>query len=96
MGLTVRDITPELAQSFGLDADAEGVAVVDVDPGPAWRAGFRPGDVIFRIRQRDIVQNIQSVKDFKAALGGLEKGRYAAFSVLKDGSPLFLTMKIPE
>ena len=96
MGLTVRDMTPELAQSFGLEADTEGVAVVDVDRGPAARAGFRPGDVIFKVRQRRIIQNIRTVKDFRSALNRLEKGQPAAFSVLKGGNPMFLTIKIPE
>jgi len=49
IGVTAQDVTPELAESFGLH-DAEGVLVSGVlENGPAARAGLRPGDVITRI-----------------------------------------------
>jgi serine protease Do len=96
-GLTVRGITPELAQSFGLEEDTQGVAVVDVSRGPASDAGFQPGDVIFKVRQQTMEQEIRSVKDFETALGRLKKGLHAAFSVIKrGGARAFLTIRIPE
>jgi serine protease DegS len=49
IGVTAQDVTPDLAESFGLH-DPEGVLVSGVlENGPADRAGLRPGDVITRI-----------------------------------------------
>jgi S1-C subfamily serine protease len=49
LGVTAQDVTPELADSFGLH-DATGILVSGVrKDGPADRAGIRPGDVITRI-----------------------------------------------
>ncbi len=96
LGMTVQDITVETATRFGLDADTKGIVVVRVDRGSAREAGFRPGNVIFKVRQGSIEQEIRSVKDFNTAIARLEKGRNAAFSVRRDGNRSFLTMKVPE
>jgi len=49
LGITGQDVTPALAESFGL-RDAQGVLVSGVlEDGPADHAGFRPGDVITHI-----------------------------------------------
>jgi serine protease DegS len=49
LGITGQDVTPALAESFGL-RDAEGVLVSGVlEDGPADKAGFRPGDVITHV-----------------------------------------------
>ncbi len=95
-GLTVQNITPEIASSIGLSEDVEGIIVSDIGRGPAREAGFRPGDIIYRVRQGRTEQDIRSVEDFKTTLGRLEKGRNAAFAVRRGGFPAFITMKIPE
>ena len=96
LGLTIQDITPAWRQKFDLEEDLTGVVVVDVARGPANEARFQPGDVIFRVRQQSIVKNIQSARDFKLVLKKLKKGRHAAFSVIKQGVRMFLTVKIPN
>ena len=46
LGVVIQDLTPELAEGFGLDADT-GALVNEVQgDGPAQRAGLRRGDVI--------------------------------------------------
>jgi serine protease Do len=46
LGVTIQQVTPELAKSFGLQ-NAEGGLVAEVQKGsPAARAGFRQGDII--------------------------------------------------
>jgi S1-C subfamily serine protease len=47
LGVTGVDVTPQLAEIFGL-IDAKGFLVTDITPGsPASRAGFRTGDVAY-------------------------------------------------
>jgi len=46
LGVSIQDLTPELAESFGV-ADPHGVVVTEVAPeGPARKAGVQVGDVI--------------------------------------------------
>jgi serine protease Do len=53
-GLTVQNLTPEIAQQLGVD-EAEGVVVSGVDPaGPAQEAGLRRGDVIVEVDQQGV------------------------------------------
>ncbi len=96
LGLTVRNITPEIAESIGIDENVKGIIVTDVGRGPARDAGFRPGYIILKVRQGDIDQDIRSVKDLKTALERLKKGRNAAFSVRWGDRRIFLTLQIPE
>jgi serine protease Do len=54
LGVMIQDITPQLAESFGLKS-AEGVLVSDVVKGsPAEKAGLKQGDVILRFDTKEI------------------------------------------
>jgi serine protease Do len=86
-GLAVQDLTPELAQQLGLEAD-KGVIVTKVDPdSPADEAGIRRRDVILEVNQ----QTVASVKDFRTALGGSDKG--ALFLVRRGEAEIFVAVK---
>lgn len=64
-GLGVEPLTPELAGQLGLKSDAQGLAVMSVDPsGPAAEAGIQSGDVIQEVNR----QSVKSVDELKAAL----------------------------
>ncbi|MGB8817986.1 MAG: DegQ family serine endoprotease [Rhizobiaceae bacterium] len=63
-GLTVTEVTPELAERLGMPQEAAGIIVKDVYRGsPAQRLGFRPGDILLEINGDAIV----SVDDVIAA-----------------------------
>jgi len=101
LGLTVHDVTPEIADRFSLETDADGVVVLNVGRGPARDAGFRPGDLIFAVRQGAFDATIDSVDNFREALGQLKKGVAAAFSVMRrtrrgEERFLFITPRIPN
>jgi len=95
LGLTVQDITPELAQNHGISESAQGVLVTEV-ARDAQHAGFVRGDVIFAVRQGNFEQNIRTVKDFETVLQKLEKDRHAAFYVENSGRRRFVDIKIPK
>jgi serine protease Do len=62
LGVRIRDLTPELAQSFGLPK-AEGGLVADlIADGPAVRAGFAQGDVILSVHGRANISLFMAVR----------------------------------
>ncbi|TCK17845.1 serine protease DegS [Thiogranum longum] len=72
LGIEAQDITPQLAESFGLD-DTRGMLIAGVlRGGPADTAAIKPGDVIERINGKD-VENARSAMAFIAQLGPNEE-----------------------
>ena len=65
LGLSVQDLTPELADQFGYK-EGQGVLVSEVEPGsPAERKGIRAGFLIEEVNQ----VKVHNVKEFMSALG---------------------------
>jgi len=90
LGLTVQNITPEIARHLNID-DAKGVVVTSVEPGsPADDAGFREGDVIRAINRtpvkdsREFEKNIAKVKEEKTVLFLVERGEGRIFLAVKN------------
>lgn len=64
-GMTVQEITPEIARQLGMSKKT-GVIVVEVNEGsPADEAGIRPQDVILQVNKI----KINSIKDFEKEIG---------------------------
>ena len=72
LGLSVSELTPALAQRFGLDDDATGVVITDVErSSDAYReARLRPGLVIAEVDREPVA----SVEEFEAALAEVRPG----------------------
>jgi serine protease Do len=92
LGLTVHELTPELAQGYGL-TETSGLVVVDVEGNsPASEAGIRPGDLIVEIDQvpaRDLDR-------FNKIISGYRDGDTVLFLVKRRGTTLYLTLKVTE
>jgi serine protease Do len=64
-GVSVEDLTPEVARQLRLPDDVTGVIVSNVDPASAAaEAGLRQGDVIQQVNRKNVV----NVREFEAAL----------------------------
>ncbi|MBW2121407.1 MAG: DegQ family serine endoprotease [Deltaproteobacteria bacterium] len=91
LGITVQDITPEIARGLGLEG-VRGVVVTDVKPrSPAAEAGIRRGDVIQEV-------NRKPVKDTAAFARAIEeaKGQEKILFLIRRGeNSLFVTVS-PE
>ena len=84
IGVEVQDMTPELAESFGVKPD-EGALIAGVMRGsPADKAGVKPGDVLLAVGGRT-VKDAQVMLDLIAALA---PGEQAKFSLMRAGKPL--------
>jgi serine protease Do len=89
MGLTVQPVTPDIAQSLGLER-AEGLVVASVKPGSAAEeAGLRSGDVITQINRRPV----KSLAEYNREIARNEKGKAVLFLVRRGQSSLFLALK---
>ncbi len=90
IGVEVQDMTPELAESFGVRPD-EGALIAGVMRGsPADRAGVKPGDVLLSVAGQR-VKDAQVMLDLIAALAPGEK---AAFGLVRAGKPLELQIVV--
>src|ERR1041385_2783721 len=72
LGLTVQNLTPEIAESLGLDPSTKGVVVGMVAPGsPADEAQLRRGDVILEVNRKPV----KDATSFHSAAKAAEKGK---------------------
>ncbi|HEV8342291.1 MAG TPA: DegQ family serine endoprotease [Candidatus Binatia bacterium] len=88
LGLAVQRVTPEMAESLGLER-AEGVVITAITQGgPADEAGLRRGDVILEIDRKPV----RNLADYKKAIGE-RKGKGILFLVRRGDNTLFLALK---
>ena len=82
IGVEPQDLTPELAESFGLAAGAGVIITGVLQNGPAAQAGIRPGDVITAVAGKPVT----NVAQLLSAVAGLQPGTPATLDVVrKDG-----------
>src|SRR6202050_4090704 len=73
-GLTVQDLTPEIAQQLGIE-NSKGVVVRNIKPdSPAADAGLQPGDVILEVENT----KVRSADEFAAAAKATQKVKKSA------------------
>ncbi len=92
LGLEVSTHTPDLAAQYG-ESFRPGVLVTEVESGSsAELAGFRTGDVITKLNDREI----ENLNDYRSAAKTLRDEKKAVlFLIYRGGEPLFVAVK-PE
>ena len=92
LGIEVQDLTPDLAESFGIK-NAAGVIVAGIlRNGPAAQAGLQPGDIMTRI-------NGQPVRDTKEVLNTIAKihpNNTVKIDILRRGEEQTLEGKVGQ
>lgn len=93
LGVVIQDLTRELAEAFGLEADVRGVVIAEVQPGSAAdRAGLREGDVVVDIDGQPVV----SAARLRNEVGVRRIGETVRLTVLRDGKRRTIKAKIAE
>jgi serine protease DegQ len=89
IGVEPNELSPELAETFGVTAQ-EGVIITGVlQNGPAAQAGIRPGDVISRITD----QPVGNVSELLTRVASLKPGVAAKFVVLRRDQKIEIEVK---
>ncbi len=89
-GITVQNLTPDLAQKFSLDEKESGVVITELEQGtPASEARMRPGDIIKEVNR----QKIQNVRDWKQTLAKMKKGETLLLLVKRGANTFYVAIK---
>ncbi|MER2601815.1 MAG: DegQ family serine endoprotease [Candidatus Competibacter phosphatis] len=92
LGVSVQDLTPDLARAFNLPA-SQGAIIAQVSPrSAAAKAGLKEGDVVLQVNER----SIRDGGGLRNAIGLLEVGETVRLEILRDGKPLTLDAKVGE
>jgi Do/DeqQ family serine protease len=86
IGVEPNDLSPELAETFGVKASAGVIITGVLQNGPAAKAGVRPGDVITSVGDK----SIGNVQELLTAVAGLKPGNAARFALQRGGDKLEL------
>ena len=90
LGMTVEELTPQLAQNLGIP-ETSGLVVVQVNNNtPAAEAGLKQGDIILEIDQI----TVKKLEQFNKKIQDYKKGDNILFLIKRGGATLYLTLKV--
>jgi len=89
LGLTVEQITPEVAENLGLKS-ANGVVITAVTPNSLGdEAGLQPGDIIREINRTPI----RDLSDYRKNMESAAQGKSVLFLVQRQDNTIFLALR---
>ncbi|MEK6531491.1 MAG: DegQ family serine endoprotease, partial [Deltaproteobacteria bacterium] len=90
IGVSIQEVTPELANSFGLK-ETNGALISAVTPGdPADAAGLKAGDIIVSFDGKAIIE----MSDLPRSVAGTAPGKTVEVRVVRDGKEKAFTVKV--
>jgi serine protease Do len=92
-GLTVQDLTPDIAHQIGIPNAGKGVVIRSIKPdSPAADAGLQPGDLILEVDH----QKVGTADDFATLAKGAQKNKKSALLLVQRGDSTLYTVINPE
>lgn len=93
LGVQMQDITPELAQAFGIEKSRGGAVVTNViADSAAEKAGLKVGDVVTAVDGVSLL----NADNLRNTIGLLMVGQSIKLDIVRDGKPQTLTAKVTE
>ncbi|MDB5892385.1 MAG: peptidase and chymotrypsin/Hap [Polaromonas sp.] len=83
IGVEPQELSPELAETFNIQAKSGVIITGVLQNGPAAQAGLQPGDVITGVNGKDV----GNVTELLSAVAALKPGVAAPLSVTRKGNP---------
>jgi serine protease DegQ len=90
IGIESQDITPELADSFGLQRKTGAIIAGVVRGGPADKAGMKPGDILADVGGKDVA----STTDMLNLIAQLRPGGKTRMTVIRKNRPSTLDVTV--
>jgi len=92
LGVTIQEVTPDLAKSFGL-MEKKGALVAQVSPGsPAEKAGIEQGDIILEFDGK----KISEANDLPRIVASTPMGKMIALKLSREGKVMERSLKVGE
>jgi Do/DeqQ family serine protease len=92
LGVAIQQLSPELAEAFGVKGES-GILVNRVVPGsPAARGGLRMGDIVVAWGNARVI----GTKEFQKQVAGTAPGTMVSLEVLREGKRVLVTVKLEE
>jgi len=93
LGVTIQDVTDEMAKSLNLGKNFKGVIISDILPAsPAAKSGIEQGDIIIKYDGKK-VENTQELRYMVAATN---PDTYVKLGILRDKNEIEITVRIGE
>jgi len=87
-GISVQDITPEIAKKLNIPGRVKGVIVSDVEEDSPASSVLMQGDIIQEINRK----RVGSAKEYQEVAAGIKKDESILLLVYRGGSSLFITL----
>jgi serine protease Do len=92
-GVSVQDLTPDIAQQLGLKGTTKGVVINNVQPdSPAGEAGLQRGDVVMEVDH----SKVASAQDFAELAKKVQKEHKSALLLVQRGDATLFTVVNPK
>ena len=90
LGVSIQTLTPELADSFGLQGKHGALIAEVVDDTPAQQAGLHAGDVILSVNGKAV----EGQRELSTAIAALAPGTKAELTVWRDGAEKTMSVSL--
>jgi serine protease DegQ len=90
IGVEPQDVTPEIAESFGLDQKSGAIVAGVLKSGPADRAGIKPGDILVSVNGLEITDTTRLLN----VIAQIKPGTSAKVHLVRKGRQIDLDVMI--
>lgn len=92
LGVSIQDVTRDLAESFGLDKPAGALITEVMEDSPAQKAGLEPADIITKFDGKEILLR----GDLPLAVGATKAGTRVPVEIVREGKKETIMLQVGE